>query len=232
MAEIIDLFAQRFNKHAVLRGGMVLHMLGCERFTNDLDYVFIPYRSKKDIVDEVLSVLQSMPGVTLSHSLNSKCLRVIIKRTNTSVQVEAKTAMKVKTAPLSTASFTSLYDLPPRLIRVVDYSTALADKMAAWNERRLARDLYDIWFLLRMGITPDAETLKTRLEKPAYSKLVKQQNRFSGNTLPLFYEFILQEANKLTDDRYAAELQDYLKPTELPGISMRIRTELVKLTQS
>ena len=39
-----------------MRGGMVLRILGCERFTNDLDYVFVPYRSKKDVVNEVLEV--------------------------------------------------------------------------------------------------------------------------------------------------------------------------------
>jgi len=43
LAQILDLFAQRFDKHAVLRGGMVLCILGCERLTNDLDYVFIPF---------------------------------------------------------------------------------------------------------------------------------------------------------------------------------------------
>jgi hypothetical protein len=49
LAEVLDLFARRFDKHAVLRGGMVLRIPGCEQLTNDLDYVFVPYRSKKDV---------------------------------------------------------------------------------------------------------------------------------------------------------------------------------------
>ena len=49
IARVLDLLAQRFGKRAVLRGGMVLRILGSPRFTNDLDYLFVPYKSKKDI---------------------------------------------------------------------------------------------------------------------------------------------------------------------------------------
>ena len=229
MAEILDLFAQRFDKHAVLRGGMVLRILGCERLTNDLDYVFVPYASKKDIVDEALTALKSLDGVELRHTLNSKCLRIVVKRGNVSVQVEAKTAMQVVTDTLSTAPVTKSFDLPPRLIRVVNYSCALADKLAAWNERRLARDLYDVWFFLRMGVLPDQETLTQRLRKPVYSKLVKEKDRFSGDSIDAFYDFLIAHVKTWSDDQVAAELEDYLPQSELVGMSMRMRAELVKL---
>ena len=39
LARVLDVFAQKFDKQAVLRGGMVLRILGSPRFTNDLDYV-------------------------------------------------------------------------------------------------------------------------------------------------------------------------------------------------
>ncbi|NCC53624.1 MAG: hypothetical protein EOM20_20775 [Spartobacteria bacterium] len=229
MAEILDLFAQRFDKHAVLRGGMVLRMLGCERLTNDLDYVFVPYASKKDIVDEALSALKSLPGVKLQHSLNSKCLRIVVRRGDVSVQVEAKTAMQVTTDTLSTAHVAKSFDLPPRLIRVVNYSCALADKLAAWNERRLARDLYDVWFFLRMGVLPDLETLTQRLREPVYSKLVKKKDQFVGDSVDAFYDFLITHVAAWSDDRFAEELEDYLPSSELAGISMRLRAELVKL---
>jgi hypothetical protein len=48
LVEVMDVIARRFDKRAVLRGGMVLRVLGCERMTNDVDYVFVPYASKKD----------------------------------------------------------------------------------------------------------------------------------------------------------------------------------------
>ncbi len=40
LVEAMDVIAQRFDKHAVLRGGMVLRVLGCERLTNDYDIWF------------------------------------------------------------------------------------------------------------------------------------------------------------------------------------------------
>lgn len=229
LAEILDLFASRFDKHAVLRGGMVLRMLGCERLTNDLDYVFVPYASKKDIVHEALTALESLEGAQLQHSMNSKCLRIIIKKGDVSVQVEAKTAMEVDTDTLSTAPIAASFDLPLRLIRVVRYSNALADKLAAWNERRLARDLYDVWFFLRMGILPDTKTLASRLRKPQYSKLVAESDKFQGESLDDFYSFLLSHVNTWTDEQFYRDLSDYLPQIELAGISMRLRAEIVKL---
>lgn len=44
IARVLDLFAQHFANRAVLRGGMVLRILGSPRFKNDLDYVFVPYK--------------------------------------------------------------------------------------------------------------------------------------------------------------------------------------------
>ena len=228
LAEVLDLFAQRFDKRAVLRGGMVLRILGCERLTNDLDYVFVPYRSKKDIADDVLDALRSLPGVKVSHSLNSKCLRVAVVRGDAAIQVEAKTALQVDAQTLSTGSLSRLFNLPPRLIRVVDYPVALADKMAAWNERRLMRDLYDAWFFLRMGIRPDEKTLARRLQKPEYSRLVKVADHFKGASVEDFRGFLLAHVQTLTDADLAAELKDYLRADELAGLGMRIRAEFAK----
>ena len=55
LAKVLDLFARTFDKNAVLRGGMVLRMLGSQRLTNDLDYVFVPYKSKKAIIPAILN---------------------------------------------------------------------------------------------------------------------------------------------------------------------------------
>ena len=77
LVKVLDLFAQRFDKKAVLCGGMVLRILGCERLTNDLDYIFVPYKSKKDIVKNIVSTLQEIDGAKVKYSLNSlsTCVR-------------------------------------------------------------------------------------------------------------------------------------------------------------
>lgn len=230
LARVLDLFAQRFDRKAILRGGMVLRVLGSPRLTNDLDYVFVPYKSKKDIVDEILTCLQSIEGAELDYSLNSKCLRVVLSVDQTTIQVEAKVAMDVKTTTTSTRLFSTQFDLPPRIIHVVDTDIAVANKMAAWNERRLIRDIYDIWFFLQMNATPDRTTLEERLKKPSYSKLVKAQDHFTGRTCSEFYAYLRAEVSKLTNEQIADELADYLPPEDTKGLLLLFQAALAKLT--
>lgn len=229
LVEVMDVIARRFDKRAVLRGGMVLRVLGCERMTNDVDYVFVPYASKKDVVDELLTALRGMEGVTLNHALNSKCLRVSISRGEVAVQAEIKTAREVPVSLVSNRELARRYGWPPRLIPVLDYPVALADKMAAWNERRLMRDLYDVWFYLRMGVRPCPSTLMKRLKKPVYSRRIPATDYFNGKSVESFYDFMRQYLVTLTDKDLEAELSDYLSPIEMTGLVMRMRAEFAKL---
>jgi len=115
------------------------------------------------------------------------------------------------------------------MVCISDHAVALANKLAAWNERRLVRDLYDIWFLLQMGITPDRETMAARLRKPDYSRLVKTADRFPGKTVEEFFEFVRNRAARLRDVQVQEELSDYLPSAEREGLAMQIRAALVKL---
>lgn len=229
LVRIIDLFAQRFDKKAVLRGGMVLRLLGCERMTNDLDYIFTPFKSKNDIVEDILSALNEIPGAEISHSLNSKCLRIRLKSGDLIAQIEAKVAGDVRTAIISDRELAQKYGFQPRLLHVVEYPVALANKMAAWNERRLVRDIYDIWFFLKMGVAPDRETLEARLKKPIYSGLVAKEDYFKGATLSDFFDFIRQKTTTLSDRKIESELGNFLKTEDIQGLSMKIKAEFVKL---
>lgn len=229
IAYVLDLFAQQFPRRAVLRGGMVLRVLGSPRFTNDLDYIFYPCRSKKDIVDEVVACLKCIKGARVSHSLNSKCLRAVVTVGDATVQIEAKVSMTVKTTLASTRPVSQAFNLPPRMVLVADHAVALANKLAAWNERRLVRDLYDVWFFLQMGVKPDEETLRDRLRKPAYSRLVKPGQRFPGVSIDDFYDFLREYACQLSDTAIAAELADYLPADEIPGLAMQFRSAFARL---
>lgn len=229
LARVLDLFAQKFDRHAVLRGGMVLRILGSPRMTNDLDYVFVPYKSKKDLVTRLVSCLQAIEGAEISHSLNSKCLRIVLTVDETTIQVEAKAAMDVNTSTVSTRLFSTQFDLPQRVIHVVDYSVALADKMAAWNERRLIRDLYDIWFYLQMNVEPDRRVLEKRLRKPNYSTLVKQADYFTGRTPEEFFGFLRGNAAELSQEAVEQEMADYLRPEETAGFPALLRAALTRL---
>lgn len=229
LARIIDLFAQKFGRKAVLRGGMVLRILGSPRMTNDLDYVFVPFSSKKDIVNDVVTCLQQIEGSKITQTLNSKCLRIVVSTAAATVQVEAKVAKTLSVTAATTALLSPEFGLPKRAINIVDLSVAMADKMAAWNERRLIRDLYDIWFYLQMNVKPDLDTLQSRLSKPVYSKLIKKNEQFDGQSVEEFYQFIRTSCASLTDKDIEDELSDYLPAEECLGLAQVFRAALVRL---
>lgn len=229
LARVLDLFAQTFDKRAVLRGGMVLRVLGSPRFTNDLDYVFVPYKSKKDVAKQVIDCLKTLEGARVDYSLNSKCVRVVLSKDEATIQIEIKVAMEMKTAIASTKLFSTQFNIPQRLIRIVDYPVALANKMAAWNERRLIRDIYDVWFYLQMQIEPDVAVLEKRLRKPSYSRLIRKSDHFPGKTASEFYDFLRTKVAQLTEKDIQNELADYLPPEEIDGLAMLFRAAFARL---
>lgn len=229
LAIVLDRFAQDFGKNAILRGGMVLQILGSSRYTNDLDYVFVPYTSKNQIVDQILKSLSRLKEVSFRHSLNSKCLRVVLTSERAEIQVEAKVAKEVKTDVATTKLLAEKFNLPKRVIHIVDHSVSLANKLAAWNERRLMRDLYDIWFFLSMNVKPDSAELQKRLKKPVYSRSVKESDYFQGTDLNDFYNFLREQLSLITEDQLSAQLSDYLVPDEMVGLLSQFRAAFVKL---
>lgn len=230
MAQVIDVFARTFDKKAILRGGMVLRILGSPRWTNDLDYLFVPFSSKKDIVADVVACLKQIENVELSYSMNSKCLRVVLSKNDATIQVEAKVAQDATVTPVATKSFSSRFNLPKRIINIVDLPLALANKMAAWNERRLIRDIYDICFYIQMNIKPDEDVLLNRLHNPDYSKLVDKEDYFTGSSLNEFYDFIRNKCSKLTEDDIEKGLSAYLPLDEIRGLNLTFRAALARLT--
>ena len=99
---IMDRIAERLTIHAILKGGMALRLTNSPRSTNDLDYAFVPFKSKSDIVELVLDCLKDIPGITCKHQLNSKCLRVNIStEDNIMVQVEANVMLECMSSTLS-----------------------------------------------------------------------------------------------------------------------------------
>jgi predicted nucleotidyltransferase component of viral defense system len=229
LVRVMDLFARKFDRKAVLRGGMGLRILGCGLLTNDLDYVFVPFKSKKDIVADVISALKEIEGAQIDYSFNSKCLRAALKVDDVSIQIEAEVAMEAPVQIISNKELARKFNLQPRLIPVVEYSVALANKMAAWNERRLIRDVYDIWFYLTMGVKPDIKTLKKRLKKPSYSKLVRKTDHFKGGGVEEFYDLLRMKIRDITDKGIEDSLGDYLKKEDIAGLSMKFRAELANL---
>ncbi len=158
---LMGYFAERFRNHAILKGGMVLRLLNCPRFTNDLDYLFIPYKSKKEIKPMLEKAMEEISHSSFGLTMDSKCLRIAFSYRNMKIQLEATVTDQCESEALSNSNLGQRYQLNPLIINVQRRDVALSHKIAAWNERHLYRDLFDIYFFVSvLGVTPHLPTLK------------------------------------------------------------------------
>ena len=228
MVEIMNRFAENFGNGAVLKGGMELRLLECQRFTNDLDYVFVPYASKKEIKDGIFSVLEAIDNVQVAMSLHSTCIRYVVFRDSAAVQVEVNVADGCQSEVLSTGTLALSQNMQPRLIRVMRLDVALAHKCAAWVERRLLRDLFDAAFMKSsLGVVPHMPTLQQRLSAVS----LRKKGKVRKYSLPLseFIELLDVSIKSLQQRQVEEELRDYFLPEQLPGLSMKIRAGVSEL---
>ncbi len=75
---IMHRFSEVFAQHAILKGGMALRLFDCPRSTTDIDYVFVPFTSKNDIVADVRRTLNELEDARIDLELHSKMLRATI----------------------------------------------------------------------------------------------------------------------------------------------------------
>jgi len=227
MVWLINYIADNFGNKAILKGGMELRLLDCPRYTNDIDYIFVPFSSKKDIAVLILNCLKKNPELSVNHSLNSKCLRCICQYNEFRVQLEITVSRECETQELSTVSFARKHNQTGRIIRGMRFDISLAHKIAAWNERALMRDLYDCYFMSEiLDIYPDVETLKQRLA----NSLIRVGKKTKKQNLSL-REFVLKlqlAVSHLNQEDLEEELRDFFSPEELPGLDMKMKIGLKK----
>ncbi len=233
MLWIMTALADTMGSHAILKGGMVLRLLDCPRHTNDLDYICVPYDSKKDIVPLIARALQSLDGVEWSHTLHSTSVRFLVSYQKFSTQIEANVADACPTEPLSTSTLARVAQQPPRVIRVMRLDQALAHKIGAWNERMLLRDLYDIYFLHTvLGKVPDLSTLKKRLAQVRYAKNVARANKPKTMSLLQLCHKLREAASALDAKTIAQQLGDYMTPNEYAGLEHKIKISITHLVDT
>lgn len=228
MVTVMNLFADRFPAQAILKGGMELRLVDCPRYTNDIDYTFVPFASKNDIKDLVAQALKEIPNTSVSISVHSTCIRYLVKQNDTAIQVAINVARNCVSEPLSTGSLAVKNNLPPRIIRGMRFDVALAHKLAAWNERKLVRDLYDASFMANtFGIFPEMNTLRMRLSR--ITSRYKTKTRIKSMTVPEFVSTLNITCNEITPQQIVNELRDYFVPEELPGLDKKIKNGISRI---
>jgi predicted nucleotidyltransferase component of viral defense system len=224
LAWLVDFIAVRFGSQAILKGGMALRLLQSQRFTNDVDLVMVPFRSKRDAESLIVGELRKVEGLEVEGSMNSKALRLLVRYGGWSGQLEVSAKESCPSEIASTGLLSSAYGLPPRAIRIMALPEAFAHKMAAWNERRLLRDVYDLYlFKSVLQVSMDLETLDERLEQ-AKPNRGKHPARSRGELA----EALLGCAKEL-DDRRMDELRALLPESELVGLAVRLQAALGRI---
>lgn len=229
MVWMMNRLSEVYSENAILKGGMVLRLLDSPRYTNDLDYIFIPFNSKKEILPMIEKVVSELEGAKIKSQFHSTSLRVQIEYQKIKIQIEANASQECKVEPLSTSSLAKANNQLPRIIRVMSLDWALAHKIAAWNERELMRDIYDIYFLHSVLKTlPDLEVLKKRLEKVNRRNQMKK-SQIKKMSLKELKEKIENYANEITQKEITDGLQDILGPQERVGLDKKIKMSLASL---
>lgn len=234
---MINYLSEKLGEHAILKGGMVLRLLDCPRYTNDLDYVFIPFRSKKEIVPLVRDALQSLKGITVAcrlHSTNAQFNVVLDNPFGTfKTQIEANTAESCESIPLSTGDFALTHHQLPHVVRVMRFDVALAHKLAAWNERRLMRDLYDIYFIYKnLNELPDIAVLKNRLSHIVYAKRTKAHHLPKRMSVEVFLQTLEEVVTTLTSQVIEEELRDYMDLEQLVGLDHKMKVHIHRMIEA
>lgn len=233
---IINHLAEELGEHAILKGGMVLRLLDCPRYTNDLDYVFIPFRSKKEIVPLIDKALSDLTGAQIQKGLHSTNVRYDIAFTNVfgtfRTHVEANVSESCESEPLSTGDAAVKNKQLPHVVRVMRFDVALANKLAAWNERELIRDLYDAYFMHQhLNQTPHLPTLAARLQKINYARRVKGSSLPRSMTLAEFLDRFQKKVGALTDHDIDQEMRDSLDLTQRAGLALKMRAGLTQMIE-
>ena len=227
---IMERFAEEFADHAVLKGGLALRLLDSPRSTTDIDYVFVPFRSKRDIRADIEAVLGELEDATVEITMHSKMLRAEIRLDEVAIQLEANVAESCQSIPMSTGGFAHTEGRAPAVVRIMSPSSALAHKLAAWNERRLMRDLYDCtFFIARLGVWPDGEVLDNRLA--SVNSRLPTLRPIRSMARSELAEALRDALDELDETRIRGELGGLLSKIELAGLELRMRAAIVKLAE-
>ena len=119
MVFVMHLIRKRFKSQAILRGGMVLYLLNSKRYTNELDYAFVPFKSKKEILKPLFEMLDDVEELKYEYDLNSQCLRVFVSYQGYSCQLEIKNYTDLESTSVSTKAIPNL-GMPSFVVRIAN----------------------------------------------------------------------------------------------------------------
>lgn len=159
----------------VFKGGTALQKVyGLNRFSEDLDFTFDSPADPQPFIGKAVAgnraftetAIASMHSKGLSFTAKLKLKGPLFSGSERSLQtiyVEASLREKPLLKTVTRSIVPPYTDLPPYIAVTMAPEEILAEKIRAALTRSKARDLYDLWFLLRKGIRFDSALADRKL---------------------------------------------------------------------
>ena len=197
------IFSKIPERRLVFRGGTALSKVySTGRASDDLDFVY-DYEDKDRLKRQVEEAVNSLADLYPVKTTEEKPYRDMLgykvkingplytERNDSSsqaVSIDINTYEKVVLKPASIIRIPIYTDIPPYTITIKQLEELFVDKLFALVERKRlsARDLYDIWIILRKGYAMDEKKLKEIYGYYADKKTVS-------------YDGLLQKIDKIGD---------------------------------
>jgi len=196
--EIILLSISRNTKdELVFKGGTCLNKFyKIDRFSEDLDFTLKKGLNtdaliKKIITDLILfgveSEIKNRKKILDSLMITIRTKGPLYRGTSqslSSIRIDINLRSSVDTDPM-VVKYTSLYsDIPSFSLFIMQEKEILAEKIRAIMTRTKARDVYDLWFLLKKGVVFDKDLANKKLKfynKTFDKKLLISSIKVIGN---------------------------------------------------
>jgi len=167
----------RIKNELVFKGGTALQKaFGLNRFSIDLDFSSSSNNSEKvfeKVVEDITNfgfpsqISKIEKAKTEAKTIILKIQGPLYERneiTITTLRAEISLRKDLVLEPIVKEVVPPYADLRPYFINLMDLKEILAEKVRALMWRGKARDLYDLWFLLRKNVVLDIDLINKKLE--------------------------------------------------------------------
>jgi len=171
------LFQRVLGRKLVFKGGTALQkVFGLNRFSLDLDFTYNNKIDFKEIFERIVKDISlfGFPTVLFSTKKYRVGETYVLKIKGplytgvdislSTIRIEISFREKVILEPIVKEIVPIYIDLRPYTVVVMNPEEILAEKFRALIYRRRARDLYDLWFLLRKDIKPKRNLIEEKLK--------------------------------------------------------------------
>src|SRR3989344_1597644 len=204
------LFLSRHLKdELVFKGGTAIQKAyGLNRFSEDLDFTLNRETNSDELMEKIKKNINDFGFKVESKILSSKIskgYRLMIKgplydgteRSIASLRIEISLRKDIFLDPDIKEIVPAYEDLQPYIVLIMNTEEILAEKIRAVFQREKARDVYDVWFLLKKGtkinyafVEKKTEFYNIRFDKNSFLKRVSIIKKIWKEELSGYVSFI------------------------------------------